>query len=293
MSRKIGPLLALGGLAIACVGVLFVALILRQSMAPVAVATQAPAVTIPVVVARRGLPVRSLLLPSDLMLVNMPVEFAPLTAISDIETAVGQVSMIAVAPGEIIMNHHLADPTNISRNLPFIIGDDQVAMAFPATDLMSQMNIPQAGDRVDILVSVKVPVLPEEAGVLISDGAQNSEAREEERLFTFNALQRVTIQAIVIEVNTQQRGGSASASTSRTNVNATPEPTPTPGPSEVRSHAILVALSPQDALVLKHLKDAGGIIDIVLRSPTANQNFNASPVSPEYLKDRYELVPER
>ena len=293
MGRKLGVLLAIMGMCIAVVGVLFVALVLRQSLSPTVVATQAPAVTIPVVVARRGLPTRSLLLASDLTTVNIPVEYAPLTAVSDLETVVGKITMIAMAPGEILMGHHLADPTNISRNLPFIIEDDQVVMAFPATDLMSQVNVLQAGDRVDILVSVEVPVLPEEAGALLSGDAQAAETQPEDRLFTFNALGRVTIQAIVVEVAPPARTGTTAGNAARTVAGATPEPTATPGPSDITSYAILVALDPQDALVLKHLKDSGGMIDIVLRSPTANQAFDLDPVSPEYLKDRYELVPQR
>jgi pilus assembly protein CpaB len=51
----------------------------------------------------------------------------------------------------------------------------------------------------------------------------------------------------------------------------------------------LLALSPQDALVLKHLKDSGAVIDIVLRAPTSNQNFELDPVMPDYLIDRYRL----
>jgi pilus assembly protein CpaB len=70
-------------------------------------------------------------------------------------------------------------------------------------------------------------------------------------------------------------------------------PTPTPVPPEIEPQAILLALSPQDALVLKHLKDAGGVIDIVLRAPTSSQLFEPEPVMPDYLKDRYELEKRR
>ncbi|MCK4692508.1 MAG: hypothetical protein KAT23_02700, partial [Anaerolineales bacterium] len=86
---------------------------------------------------------------------------------------------------------------------------------------------------------------------------------------------------------------SSTASTGLAEAEATPQPTPTPQPSQIEPQAILIALSPQDALVLKHLKDAGGIIDIVLRAPTSDQLFELNPVMSEYLKDRYELVISR
>ena len=287
MSRRFGVLLAVGGLVLAIVGVLFVSLVLRQITGPPPAATQAPSITIPVLVTTHAVPVRALLTASDVTVVQMPVEFAPLEAVSEVSDAVGMIATIPMAAGEIVMRQHLADPTNISQNLAFIIGEDQVIMAFPATDLMSQVDVLQPGDLVDILVSVKVPVLPDSQ---VAGATNGQEAQPEDELFTFSALQRVNIQAIVVDI-TRQSATTGGTSTTRS-VNATPAPTPTPGPQEIEAQAILLALAPQDALVLKNLLDSGGIIDIVLRAPTADQVFDLDPVTSEYLKDRYELVPE-
>ena len=57
--------------------------------------------------------------------------------------------------------------------------------------------------------------------------------------------------------------------------------------------ALLLALDPQDALVLKHLKDTGAIFDLVLRSPTSNLLFDLEPVTDEYLIDLYGLEGEQ
>jgi pilus assembly protein CpaB len=53
--------------------------------------------------------------------------------------------------------------------------------------------------------------------------------------------------------------------------------------------AYLLALNPQDALVLKHLKDNGGVFDLVLRSPTSTQSFDLTPVTQEYIVELYGL----
>ena len=79
MSRRIGLLLVLGGLVLALVGILFVAFVLRQVTAPVVQATAVPSVTLPVVVTNRSLPVRALVAADDVSVVQMPVEFAPMT----------------------------------------------------------------------------------------------------------------------------------------------------------------------------------------------------------------------
>jgi pilus assembly protein CpaB len=290
MSRRLGVLLALVGVAIVVVGVVFVALILRQAAAPTAQSTVVPPVTVPVVVATHALPVRSLVRAGDVNVVQMPAEFVPLDALSTAADAVGKITMIPLATGELVLGHHLADPTNISQDLAFIIGDDQVVMAFPATDLMSQVDVLKPGDLVDILVSVEEPVLPNTAGGAASGGGAASASQQNKELFTFDALQRLTIQAIVVNIKPSNQSGGSSTTASASSVGGTPAPTPTLSPDQIQPQAILVALAPQDALVLKHLKDAGGIADIVLRAPTSSQAFDVKPVSPEYLIDRYGLV---
>jgi pilus assembly protein CpaB len=290
MSRRLGLLLAVGGAVIVIVGLLFVLLILRQATVPIVQSTAVPPVTVPVVVATRTIPVRSLVHAGDVSVVQMPAEFVPLDAASTVEDVVGKIAMIPFATGELVMRHHLADPTNISENLAFIVGDDQVVMAFPATDLMSQVDVLKPGDLVDILISIEVPVLPNQLGG-VAGGEPANGGEPDKELFTFNALQKVTIQAIVVEIQANPR--TASTTTTTRSSLSTPEPTPTLGPEEINAQAILVALAPQDALVLKHLKDAGGIADIVLRAPTSSQVLDLDPVSPEYLKDRYGLVVEQ
>jgi hypothetical protein len=42
-------------------------------------------------------------------------------------------------------------------------------------------------------------------------------------------------------------------------------------------------------LVLKHMRDAGANFDFVLRSPTSNQLFEVSPVTEQYLLQRFQL----
>jgi hypothetical protein len=48
-------------------------------------------------------------------------------------------------------------------------------------------------------------------------------------------------------------------------------------------------MTAQDALVLKHMRDTGAIFDFVLRSPSSNELFEVSPVTVEYLLQRFKL----
>jgi hypothetical protein len=109
--------------------------------------------------------------------------------------------------------------------------------------------------------------------------AIGEEAQPISRMFTFDALQRVQISAIVVDVITEQ------SSSNPTQV----ETQPTQNPTNVRVKAYLLALDAQDALVLKYMRDSGATFDIVLRSPTSSELFDVSPVTVEYLLQRYEL----
>jgi len=288
LNRRRGFFIAFIGIAIALVGIFIVFRLIQRVTLPSPQPTAVPPITEAVLVTTRDIPIQTLLKKEDLTVIDVPVELASPNSLTDFETAVGKITKVPLVSGEILMRHHLADPTNIQGDVAFIIEDDQVLMAFPADDLMSQINILQPGDLVDILVSLEQPVLPGQIGFTDATG---EEEKPEDVLFTFNALQRVAISAIVVEITPTRQSSSSTATGGRTaEAEGTPQPTPTPEPSSIEPQAVLLALSPQDALILKHIKDAGGIVDIVLRAPTSNQIFELNPVMPEYLRDRYDLV---
>ena len=288
MNRRRGLIIAFVGIAIALVGIFIVVQLIQRVTTPAPQPTPVPPITEGVLVTTHDIPIQTLLSKEDVTVIQVPVELASPNTLESYEFAVGKITKVPLVSGEILMRHHLADITNIHGDVAFVIEDDQVLMAFPANDLMSQINILEPGDLVDILVSLEQPVLPGQVGF---GDAPGEEERPEEVLFTFNALQRVSISAMVVEITPSRQSSSSTATGARgAESEDTPQPTPTPAPSEIESLAVLLALSPQDALILKHLKDAGGIIDIVLRAPTSTQIFELNPVMPEYLRDRYDLV---
>jgi hypothetical protein len=214
--------------------------------------------------------------------VDVPVELAPQGVISDPEQVIGRITKVQLVAGEMVMDHNLADPTNVSRDLGFVIGDNQVLMAFPAQDLMSTLNVLQRGDLIDIFVSLSAPApqaSPEPGG------ATAEEVQPLTGSITFDAFQRLEITAMVIDVVQEQQ-----RSVPEVPAGGTPQPQPTPKPSEVKVRAYLLALAPQDALTLKHLKDNGATFDFVLRAPTSTQLFELQTVTSDYLIDRYELA---
>jgi pilus assembly protein CpaB len=233
-------------------GALAFVFILRMSKVETAVA-QTPDVE--VVFATRFLEVRQLIGSSDVEVRTAPADVVPENAIRDPREVVGQLTLVSLSPGEMILRTNVISPTIAGAHVAYTMDEDQVAMAFPAEDLMSSNYLLQAGDHVDVLFSVEVTVQDEDEGELI----------------TFNALQNLEVAAVI-----KPRGLDTN-----TSVNT--------GLRDTRPEAIVFALDPQDALVLKHLKDIGGMVDIVLRAPEAEGRFRTQPVHEDYLIDRYEL----
>jgi pilus assembly protein CpaB len=219
--------------------------------------------TVPVVVAARAIPVRSQLVPEDLDVMEMPVRMVPETAVGEIETAAGQLTTVDLYPGEIIVARRLLDPNTIAPDgrLALMINDDQVLMAIPTADLMSQIGILKAGDHVDLLFTLPFPVGSAIGGIAGTTG--------EPEPMTFSLLQNVTIAAVV--------GGPSATGT---------------GDSEGAPRALLLTLSPQDALVLKFVRDQGGIQDVVLRPPGVDEVYDVDPVDIEYMINRFRIPTE-
>lgn len=277
MNRRtlIGIVIAVVGVGLIGLGVLVINSILRKSLAPPAKTTQIAEATSDIVIASHDLAIGSVINREDVQLARVPVSLVPRDALSTIESALGKITVVHIVQGEMVLQHNLANPTNVSHDIGYVIGKDQVLMAFPANDLMSSLGVLQRGDNIDLFASVSVEVTPTNTTVV----ASGQEAQPISRMFTFDALQRVQVSAIVVDVITEQ------SSNNPTQV----ENQPTQYPTNVRVKAYLFALSAQDALVLKNMRDSGATFDIVLRSPSSNELFDVSPVTVEYLLQRYEL----
>jgi pilus assembly protein CpaB len=264
MSRLRGFIWFLAGVILAVLAG-FVAYSTLNRVAAAPVAPEAIGPTVSVVAASRPLQPRTLLTQEDLTVLELPAGSVPEGAIDSIETAVGKLTLVPLYSGEPVLIQKLVDPnvrTADGRSALFL-SQDQVLMAIPGQDLMSRVGVLKPGDRIDILYSLP---FPENRGIGATD------EKDKEQQATFAVLQNVTIVEMV--------GGIRPLDTS------TPEQA---APAAVRPDSLLVTLAPQDALTLKYLIDAGGVIDIVLRAPGVERPFDVAPVDIDYLINRYSI----
>jgi Flp pilus assembly protein CpaB len=242
----------------------------------------------PVVMLARDMKLGDRIAAEDVTLQQIPVDVIPRDAVSTLEAAIGRYIKADMVQGEMLLQHNLADPTNNNHDLSFILSEDHVLMAFPATDLMSEENVIQRGDVIDILATYEVSVADLEANnppVEITAGTPTPEPTQQKPPvnFTIAAFQKVSVTALVLDIipSTKSSSGTGLAGTTSNNTeNVTVE-------TNISSY--LLALSPQDALVLKHLKDLNANFDIVLRSPTSTLQFELSPVEEQYIIELYGL----
>ena len=264
------------GLILAAVGIFAgFSLIQRFQTNQVPAVSEEITVKTNVVVVTRDLALGDTISGTDVELASVPIEIAPRTAIDNIEEVVGKFIKTDLVQGEMVLSHNLADPTNKNNDLSFILSEDHVLMAFPANDLMSRQNMVQRGDIVDIFATFtqKVRTVGETT-------TTSGEPKEPElRTFTVDTLQKVNVTALVLEVIDQEADtGTLQDQNNQDNSS-----------SNTRIKAYLLALNPQDALILKHLKDTDSVFDIVLRAPTSTVQFDLTPVTEEYIIEFYGL----
>lgn len=257
MRQRGGCLWLLVGLFLAVVagGLAFTAMLRATSVEP---ATQVEPRRAVVIVAR-DVPPHTELTAEDLIVKEIPLSAIPDNAVRELEAAVGKVTTSELVAGEILLKPRIAELGERGPRLNFKLEPGKVVMAFPADDLLSKSGALQPGDIVDILYSIEI--VPTETTAARTSGAPE--------VVTFWALQQVPISAIVL--SPEVRGGAIQ------------------GQSEAQPQSILLALDPQDALVLKHLKDSGGIVDIVLRAREDETEYKTEPVNPPYLQEEYNL----
>jgi len=160
LNKKKVIFIIIAGLILAAIGV-FASFNLIQRFQ----VNQAPAVAegntvkTSVVVVTRDLALGDAIAQTDVELTSVPVEIAPRNAISNLQEVVGKIIKTDLVQGEMILSHNLADPTNNNGDLSFILSEDHVLMAFPATDLLSREVMVQRGDIVDIFATIRMEVM--------------------------------------------------------------------------------------------------------------------------------------
>lgn len=262
MGLRRGWIWYLAGLLFAVMAGLLAVLALRQAVPkgePVRTAAR------PVIVAGRDLAARQIVSQDALTTSEMPLEEIPSGAIFRIEDAVGKFLLQDLKAGQPLLAQNLIAASTgsgatitSSVQLAMLLPTDKVGVVLPAGDLLSQSGDVSIGDHVDILASLIVAG-KDAAGKDVSGGQ-----------VTLMNLQNVPVVKVLQEA---PAGGSGQAAQQRPKITG-----------------LVLAVDPQDGVIMKYFVDSGAKVSIDLRSPKLTVTFDVSPVTLGYLADKYKIT---
>ena len=206
----------------------------------------------------------------------------PSGAAVQVQDVVGRVTMRDIAQGEVILMQDLTSAISGTHNLPFLLGDDKIAVALPADDILSKWGAVAPGDHVDVLFSIDVLLetpLPDELLAMMEEGTPFSVVERDQSLDKVSVLSLQNLE--VLQVIEEPSAAEAQQQQQQQQQVLLPP------------RALILKIDPQDALVLKYLLDSIGKVQLALRSPTNNTLFDVDPVNINYLMLRYGIrLPE-
>lgn len=300
-----------------------------------------PLPTIDIVVAVQKINRGQVIQAGDVAYRTWPEPFAPLSAITDIELVIGSIARTDIEREQPVLTSLLTeDLSSLSR-----IGSDAAAilppgtrmMAVPMDRLTSVGYALQAGDRVDLIVSLLyVDIdeefqsrLPNEIRLISVEGSEEGFALSVEAgvagrtdaipvaLGTLGVLNlpviiapsedarprlatQMTIQdALVMHVGDFPRDGRIfrrASSSAAPLAEATAVPTPpnqaaaTPTPLPPRPDIVMIAVSPQEAVVLAYFIESRIPVTFALRPANETGIAAVQQVDIDYIMDQYRIV---
>jgi len=205
-------------------------------------------------VAARPLDPGMTLTSSDYIMKEFPLDLVPISAITETTSLDSKMLARSVGQGETFRTDQFIGGQGATMSQQ--IKQGFVLFAFPIVDLMSQSDVVKDGDHVDLLVT-----LPD-----IPAGADT--AAQENGKVTALTLQNIEVFKVLRTANDddQPEGGAPTA--------------------------LMCSVTPADAVILKYVKDAGGVIDFTLRSPLDNEPFTAPSVNRDEFGKKY-LTPQQ
>jgi Flp pilus assembly protein CpaB len=269
MKRRKGILWLFAGLVLAILAAGISYFAFQQAITQRAQALDKPN-TQTVVVARQLINERAVIRLADISTEERPIDQVPSGAVFKTDDAVGRIAARAIPEGQVLLAQYMiesfpsasvepADLLTSTVNFNEKLGEQLVAFALPVTDKLSKEGILLAGDRVDLLFSTDVVGQQEGTGGKVS----------------IYAIQDLEVLQIIYQPPPEPKEDEKKE-TDKTESPAAPVP-----------KTLILAMEPQDAVVLKYALDTQGPIDLVLRSQDNRRFFDVDAVHINTISDRY------
>jgi Flp pilus assembly protein CpaB len=277
MKRRRGILWLLAGLllAILAAGVSYFAF--QQAIVERASALDQPT-TQTIVVAKQTINERAVVRLTDISTEERTIEEVPSGAVFKTDDAVGRIAVRSIPEGQVLLAQYLIEsfpspgaetPEVFTSTVNFNekLGDDLVAFALPVNDRLSKEGILLSGDRVDLLFSTDVIGQQEGTGGKVS----------------IYAIQDLEVLQIIYQAAPEPEGEKK-------------EENKDEGESAAQAmvpKTLILAMDPQDSVVLKYALDTQSPIDLVLRAQDNRRLFDVDSVYINIISERYRFEAPR
>lgn len=253
MKQRRGWLWLTSGILLALIAGLMTFQIVNELATAASVAEQKDAATVSVIVAVADIAPFVAINTGMVTLSDVPATMAPKEYVASIEDVIGKMTLAPVTLGEILVTPRLADPADPNAPVLYTMKQDEVLVTVPTVALAGQLGLLSVGQHIDIAYTGEFAYKNE-----------NGEVAENPIPTAFLSLQNLEIKGLLSRAVVKE--GMISA-----------------------PDAILLAVAPQEALILKFLIDAGAPMDILLRAPGNNSLLAVTPVDEQFLIDYFQL----
>ncbi|MEW5958795.1 MAG: Flp pilus assembly protein CpaB [Chloroflexota bacterium] len=228
-----------------------------------------------VVVASALINERAVVRLADISTEERPVAEVPSGAIFKTDDAVGRITIRPIQAGQVLLAQQLVDsfpannlePTEIvtgSVNFNQALGEDLVAFALPASNRLAMEGILLPGDRVDLLFSTDVVGAQEGTGGKVS----------------VYAIQDLEVLQIIYQPPPPEEGEEGGEKKAE-------------DPAARLPKTLILAIEPQDSVVLKYALDTQTQIDLAMRAGDNRRVFDVDAVHINTIAERYEFTAPR
>jgi len=219
--------------------------------------------TQPIVVAAADIPFRRSISAAELVIRKLPADSVPQGAATSLDQVVGKMATVDLFANSPILVQQLVTPDIVTQQLALSVPRGKIVLALPTQSKLISNRLIRPGDHIDLLATVE-----------LGKNQQGNGPTPE----SIAVLQNQEVHAIILAQPPLK--GEAPKTEAESGVFQT---------SEEGGQSVLLAVTTQDALTVRHVLDVGGIIDVALRAPDDKTVQDAIPVDQFYLTNRYKI----
>lgn len=263
---------------------------------PVAAPTSVAPTTEKVVVAVQNIGEGTKVVPQTVELREVEISEVPAGALRYVNQALGNIAKIDIYQGQVVEDTMLVSETDIlasGLNASILIPKGRVAIALPIDKLSSAAYALQAGDTVDVLLTMIFIDLDEQSQTKLPLTLSGKDCPG--CVPTNPQVPRVTTQLLVQDAQVLKVGIWGAAATQSAEPTPPPaqgqggqgnQPPAPPPPPDI----VTLMVNQQDALVIKYARESGARIDLALRSSGDHDLVTTEPVTLDYMLARFGIV---